>query len=392
MYLILYPALQWGIGGFLLAPAEENELSKSTLVHTAPDRIETKRGDDNNSSLLTKKTDSSSSNLEYDVGLTISFHGGEEYNNRCNKETTTSDKPNEVSYEDHNIPNKHNTMPGRSLMTRNVLNNECIPSLYQYSHMGIQDTDASMYVSNTNLLAFPSQVYLVDETAAEEKQVIGLSSLRTPKGRSYDTTIDEFTPIIIHSTSPAPYHESSSCTANGVVVYDPQPQSHIRAVSTKTIVPKDFQMNEIHVTLYHTICKIMQRCLQPPVIGALSGLFVASVPWLRNLLVDTISRSHKAPFQWLFDGIYSVGLAAVPINMIILGCNLTPSSKKTSAKTNMDYDADLPKMSTVGIVIGKMVIMPIIGIFSCFIFKTYFWNIPEGNDFYSFPFFSYFIF
>ena len=62
--------------GFLLAPAEENEPSKSTLIHTAPDRIETKHGDDNNSSLLTKKTDSSSSNLEYDIGLTISFQDG----------------------------------------------------------------------------------------------------------------------------------------------------------------------------------------------------------------------------------------------------------------------------------------------------------------------------
>ena len=34
MYLILYPALQWGIGGLLLAPAEENEPSRSTLIDT----------------------------------------------------------------------------------------------------------------------------------------------------------------------------------------------------------------------------------------------------------------------------------------------------------------------------------------------------------------------
>jgi hypothetical protein len=119
VYLILYPALQWGIGGFLLAPAEENEPKNSTLIQTVHDRIETKHGDGNNSSLLTKKTDSSSSNLEYDVGLTISFHGEEEKrrrsfvttscdfnNNDSNNETATSEKTKEVSYEEHKIPAK----------------------------------------------------------------------------------------------------------------------------------------------------------------------------------------------------------------------------------------------------------------------------------------------
>jgi len=39
-----------------------------------------------------------------------------------------------------------------------------------------------------------------------------------------------------------------------------------------------------------------------------------------------------APLEWLFDGLYAVGQAAVPINMIILGCNLSASYQTRQAK------------------------------------------------------------
>jgi predicted permease len=132
-----------------------------------------------------------------------------------------------------------------------------------------------------------------------------------------------------------------------------------------------------YATVVNTLGKVVSRCLQPPVIGALLGLFVASMPALRGILVDTVTRANQAPLQWFYDGLYSLGQAAVPINMVILGSSLIPSNKK-------DVDDDmaiqmLPKRSMIGIVIGKMVVLPIIGVISCCILKRYIWSIPEGK-------------
>lgn len=45
-----------------------------------------------------------------------------------------------------------------------------------------------------------------------------------------------------------------------------------------------------------------------PVIGALSGLFIASFPKVRSMLVNISAGSEEpAPLQWMFDGIYAVG-------------------------------------------------------------------------------------
>ena len=139
---------------------------------------------------------------------------------------------------------------------------------------------------------------------------------------------------------------------------------------------------------------IGDRCLQPPVIGALAGMVVAMTPGLRGLWVDLVDRDGDAPLQWLFDGLYAVGLTAVPINMLILGCNLSASLQQTNfswswKKKKNDYDAavqdvesgnrtDLMSTSTmVGIVIGKMVVLPFVGIFTAWILRKYVWDIPS---------------
>jgi predicted permease len=123
-----------------------------------------------------------------------------------------------------------------------------------------------------------------------------------------------------------------------------------------------------------TIKLIAERCFQPPVIGAITGIICASVPWLRGLFVDLVDRDSDAPLQFLFDGLYAIGTTAVPINMMILGCNLS-SSRTPSLNTST-----LSTTTMVGILIGKMIIMPFIGIFSAFLLKSYIWDIPEDID------------
>ena len=59
-------------------------------------------------------------------------------------------------------------------------------------------------------------------------------------------------------------------------------------------------------------------------IGAVLGVVVVVTP-LRGIFVDIIDRLSSAPLQWLFDELYTVGQGDVPINMMILGCNLSAS-------------------------------------------------------------------
>ena len=73
----------------------------------------------------------------------------------------------------------------------------------------------------------------------------------------------------------------------------------------------DDESSNASVTVWDTMCNVLERCFQPPVIGALLGIFVAIVPGLRGVFVDLVDRSSDAPLEWFFDGLYAVGQAAV---------------------------------------------------------------------------------
>jgi auxin efflux carrier family protein len=123
----------------------------------------------------------------------------------------------------------------------------------------------------------------------------------------------------------------------------------------------------------------VRSCFQPPVIGSVAGIVFVSFPWLRGLFVDLENRDNGAPLQFLFDGLYAVGQSAVPINMMILGCNLSSSASfwKSRPAPSKAQPGFLSMRSMVGVVIGKMIVIPFIGILSAWILKTYFWNIPK---------------
>ena len=141
-----------------------------------------------------------------------------------------------------------------------------------------------------------------------------------------------------------------------------------------------------------TVQVVFTRCLQPPVVGALLGMFVASMPQLRGMLVDLKDRSGHAPMQWLFDGLYAVGESAVPINMMILGSNLSASFSKNNNKdkykdnNSSRNNDDFSPSTMIAIVVGKMIVMPIIGFLSAYLLKIWWWqdHIPDdiGGSFY----------
>lgn len=141
---------------------------------------------------------------------------------------------------------------------------------------------------------------------------------------------------------------------------------------------------------WHTLRNILDRCLQPPVVGAIAGIVVAVLPGVRGIFVDLVDRDSDAPLQWLFDGLYAVGLTAVPINMLILGANLSASLKSlhqqrkdgiVPAAAKDEGKSGLMSFSTMlGIVIGKMIVLPTIGILTGWILKKYVWDIPSDID------------
>ena len=84
-------------------------------------------------------------------------------------------------------------------------------------------------------------------------------------------------------------------------------------------IPSASQSIPAHPPLQTTVAKALSKALQPPVVGALLGLFIASFPALRGIFVDLEMRSGRAPMQWLFDGIFAVRSILGPQLLSMLG-------------------------------------------------------------------------
>jgi predicted permease len=120
--------------------------------------------------------------------------------------------------------------------------------------------------------------------------------------------------------------------------------------------------------------KVISVSFQPPVIASICGIIVTSIEPLRGVFVDMVNRDNDAPLEWFFDGIYSVGLSAVPLNMMILGINLSKT-----LQSNCDQSQLLSRNSTIAVILGKMVVMPMIGICSTFLLRKYFYDVSDGE-------------
>merc|ERR1719362_1313082 len=88
--------------------------------------------------------------------------------------------------------------------------------------------------------------------------------------------------------------------------------------------------------------------LVPPVMGSLLGIFVSLIPPLHGLFVDITEQRDQAPLGFVFDALSRLGQAAVPLNLIVLGSNLSAGG---------DFKA-MPLFTLVCVVLAKMVIVP----------------------------------
>lgn len=95
-------------------------------------------------------------------------------------------------------------------------------------------------------------------------------------------------------------------------------------------------ITKILYTLWYHLVQVVQHSIQPPVIASILGMIISFITPLRRLFVVTTltsSQQQQPPlFSWFFDGLYEIGQAAVPINMIILGINISTSFFDTKKK------------------------------------------------------------
>ena len=221
----------------------------------------------------------------------------------------------------------------RRSLGRNVLNNKNMETWYQSSRRGMGETDASLYISEADLVAFEEDQAALEEFRDKSHALPSNFEIPPPPGLTESSLL-----------LPHPMDES-----------------------TRTV---EFDS----ISTWGTFAKILSRVFQPPVIGAMAGIIIAATP-MRGIFVDVVNRSGNAPLEWMFDGLYAVGLAAVPVNMIILGVTLSQSHLSSGPKSAL-----MSSKTMAAIVVGKLIVMPIIGVASALICKHYIFDIPDDID------------
>jgi predicted permease len=73
-----------------------------------------------------------------------------------------------------------------------------------------------------------------------------------------------------------------------------------------------------------------------------------------------------------------VGQSAVPISMIILGVYLSSTFQKKSKKA-VDADMELSNKTMIAVVVGKMIVLPVIGILSTWFLEHNYTPFPDGE-------------
>ena len=270
VYLLLYPVLQWGIGGWLLAPQEDDE-------------------------------DNEQDETEISIPPTSPL--------QTHRRITSGSL--------------------RESLRQNVLNNREADEYYLRHRHGLSSTDEGLYISEVNLAALWQNEN--NDNLIESPN--NTSTFSLPEQTTTSPTANSTLPSAYQSTpSDGPLQVASINTleSNNSLPPLPERQSLLRAQSSKTVASQ-YQEESV----WKTIQNILNRCFQPPVIGAITGIICAVTP-VRGLFVDLVDRDADAPLEWIFDGLYAVGQAAVPINMMILGANLSASQMKKEDRSRED--------------------------------------------------------
>lgn len=193
------------------------------------------------------------------------------------------------------------------------------------------------------------------EIASKLVKELSLTNLVDLRRRTIEESAEEQDCLIPN------YQEDSIASPDN---YATLPESSVPTVTKEDVEP-----------LMETAWKIASQSFQPPVIGAISGLVVVAFEPLRGLFVDLHDRDDDAVLEWLFDGILLIARSAIPINMVVLGVSLSITSQSRASA------APVNAKTVAAVVIGKMVVMPIIGVLTALFMDAYVWHTPESIHF-----------
>mmetsp|Transcript_10630 Transcript_10630/g.23199 ORF Transcript_10630/g.23199 Transcript_10630/m.23199 type:complete len:638 (-) Transcript_10630:266-2179(-) len=390
VYLLLYPVLQWGVGGWLLAPGEKvenngtsekiSEIAADNKSHAEATPLLPYRYQESLMNQLDNEEVAGRRQISYHISHILNYEpvqspimsavqqefGGVRYRG------TSNGKSGHGRYADSESSVLAMMVRELSFTSASQLHSK--PSMVPSS----DQNDSATVSGDCN-----SNYGLTPETDLESEDGPLTMDDTGEATSSTDSPTVDVNPQIIREHVPFTNGHGSFATLNsGDKGYTNLP----RVPSRQQI--ETLQKSDI-LPLTETLLRVLGKVFQPPVIGALLGLFIASFPNLRGLLENIWGDEVKtAPLHWLFDGIHTVGQAAVPVNMTILGINLSSTFQKKKFKKSGDKNDDrvneknnmLPSQTMFAVVIAKMIVMPIIGILSTWFLQKYCIDLPHEID------------
>lgn len=236
VYLLLYPVLQWGLGGYLLAPPQKEAIKTSN------------------------------------------------------------------SGDDH-----QRTTGGAFRFPYNVLNHQTPQSKYK----GLASMDEGLYMTEVDLTKLtpkvpsePNRLHAIKDGSDQFEDVADLLLPDKADPPDYEATAE-----ISNTESEYGYYSGENSNSSD------EKAAETGNGEKDALIEVDNNAADEGDTLYETVTNVLDRCFQPPVVGAILGIICAVLPSLRGIFVDLIDRDSDAPLQFLFDGLYAIGQAAVPLNM-----------------------------------------------------------------------------
>ena len=202
-----------------------------------------------------------------------------------------------------------------------MLNNKSAQTFYKTLRRGISETDASLYISNADLVGLAAAHNEKEQQLMAETLAAALPSSPEPlppppppiTSPGSDNGGPPSTPLPpaghnlppIGEQTPLLNESLTSVTSNLVGgTFNDDGDDNSQSVGSNTAITgaTGVTMQIEETSLLDTLKEVLSRCLQPPVVGAMLGLIVASTP-LRGIFVDLVNRADAAPLEWAFDGL-----------------------------------------------------------------------------------------
>ncbi|KAL7512466.1 hypothetical protein ACHAXN_009642 [Cyclotella atomus] len=277
VYLLLYPVLQWGVGGWLMAPPEDGK---------------EKHGIDN----VDKKLSATVRLGNLSNGLTTATNGQPDTNGH--RRATSLHLPhilNNEHFQSASAAKEAGEEEFGGVAPIRIIYDKNDEEHLRFLSSGRVDSTGSGLATMIKELSFVD-LYLEGHTSRKMSSASSLDEREASSSRGVAVSPRGSPPTTVHENTPL--IDSNEYICNGFEDPSLASKEEMKTIQEADLTP-----------LTETLYRVASKVFQPPVIGALTGLFIANFPNLRGMLVNIwTGSSDPAPLQWMFDGIYAVSL------------------------------------------------------------------------------------